>query len=94
MSNCYRPTGTLWDLIPAGYELTPGGTCQPGAELQAQLDKQKAEMETEKLLREAQLRQADLVKTISEQETVLASNQQELTKVSKLIQSLQQYDND
>ena len=93
-SNCYRPTGQLSHLLQPGWVINPGGCPEPGPELKAQLKKQQKAMETEKLLREAQLRQADLVKSISEQETILASSQDELTKISKLIQSLQQYNND
>ena len=90
-SGCWYPTEINFGMLNPGWVVQPGGTQCPGPELQAQLDKQNKLMETSKLLGEAQLKQAQLVKTISDSESELSANQEELKKVTQLILSLKAY---
>ena len=90
-SGCWYPTEINYGMLNPGWVLQPGGTQTRGPELQAQIDKENKLMETKKLLGEAQIQQAQLVKLISDAETELSQNQEELKKVTQLILSLQTY---
>ena len=80
--------------VAPGYVIGPAGNVIPGPALQKKLDNQRKQMQVKTLLNESLLRQAHLAKTISEQEAELSAHKQELTKVSKLIDSLQSYNDD
>ena len=78
-------------MVEPGYEVTAAGTVQPNHTTRERLKQEAKQMETQKLLDDALIKQAGLIKKISEHEQTVNADKEALRKLTQLILSLQNY---